>query len=101
MVPQEGETEVWDIYNTTGDTHPIHFHLVNVQVVGRAPFAQDGDGNPRRRVRAESALRLAPDANERGWKETVRMNPGEVIRVVMNFDLPTLPAKSTNRFDRR
>jgi spore coat protein A len=23
-------TEVWRIFNTTGDTHPIHFHLVNV-----------------------------------------------------------------------
>ena len=39
-------TEVWDIYNTTGDIHPIHFHLVNVQILGRAPFAQDADGNP-------------------------------------------------------
>ena len=23
-----------DLYNLTGDTHPIHFHLVNVQVIG-------------------------------------------------------------------
>jgi len=32
-----------------------------------------------------------PDDNERGWKETVRMNPGEITRVIMQFDLPTLP----------
>ena len=25
-----GETQVWDVYNTTGDTHPWHFHLVNL-----------------------------------------------------------------------
>ena len=36
--PDEGSTEVWQIANLTGDTHPIHFHLVNVQVLGRQPF---------------------------------------------------------------
>ena len=30
--------EVWDVYNTTGDTHPIHFHLVNMQIIARQPF---------------------------------------------------------------
>ena len=34
---------------------------------------------------------LAPDDNERGYKETVRMNPGEVTRVIMKFDLPPNP----------
>jgi spore coat protein A len=93
-----GATEVWDIYNTTGDTHPIHFHLVNVQVLGRAPFVQDGNGNP---VAFEpSGAFLPPDDNERGFKETVRMNPGEVTRVIMKFDLPPAPVvnvRGTNR----
>jgi FtsP/CotA-like multicopper oxidase with cupredoxin domain len=31
-----------------------------------------------------------PDPNYRGWKETVRMNPGEVTRVIMKFDLPSV-----------
>ena len=34
---------------------------------------------------------IAPDQNELGWKETVRMNPGEVTRVLMKFDLPSVP----------
>ena len=34
---------------------------------------------------------IAPDANELGWKETVRMNPGEVTTVIMKFDLPADP----------
>jgi spore coat protein A len=34
---------------------------------------------------------FAPDPNHRGWKETVRMNPGEVTREVMQFKLPTVP----------
>jgi len=29
-------------------------------------------------------------ANERGWKDTVIANPGEVTRVVATFDLPGL-----------
>ena len=44
-----GDTEVWQIANLTGDTHPIHFHLVNWQVLARQPFdtsvAFDGTPN--------------------------------------------------------
>ena len=36
--PSAGATEVWQIFNLTGDTHPIHFHLVNVQVIQRQAF---------------------------------------------------------------
>ena len=35
---------------------------------------------------------MPPDDNELGWKETVRMNPSEVITVIMQFNLPKLPA---------
>jgi spore coat protein A len=77
-----GATEIWEIYNLTGDSHPIHFHLVNVQIIERQPFSDFGVfTGPARK----------PDANERGWKETVRMNPGEVIRVIAKFDLPDVP----------
>ncbi len=31
-----------------------------------------------------------PDPTELGWKETVKMNPGEVTRVIMKFDLPKI-----------
>ena len=81
-----GATEVWEIYNLTGDTHPIHFHLVNVQIVNRQAFDPAQFPN----VVLLGPARL-PDLNERGWKETVRINPGEVIRVVMKFDLPQVP----------
>lgn len=81
----DGETQVWDIYNLTGDTHPIHFHLVNVQVIGRAPF------DPASGAFTPVGPFARPDANERGWKETVRMNPAEVTRVIMKFALPSVP----------
>jgi spore coat protein A len=31
------------------------------------------------------------EANEIGWKETVMMFPGTVTRIVMRFDLPSVP----------
>ena len=38
-----------------------------------------------------------PEPNELGWKETVKMHPGEVITVIMKFDLPDWSAHSPSR----
>jgi len=85
--PRAGTTEIWQIANLTGDTHPIHFHLVNVQVLGRQPFdVKRYAGTPLYIGPARN-----PDPTELGWKETVRMNPGEVTTVMMNFALPPSP----------
>jgi spore coat protein A len=90
--PAAGATEVWQIFNLTGDTHPIHFHLVNVQILQRQPF----EGDPSSGLNFTGPA-VPPDPNEIGWKETVRMNPGEATTVMMKFDLPTLPtAAMTN-----
>jgi spore coat protein A len=83
--PKEGAVEYWQIMNLTMDVHPIHFHLVNVQLIQRQAFTGDPNGwtycgDP-----------MPPDANELGWKETVRMNPGEITTVAIKFDLPKLP----------
>jgi spore coat protein A len=84
-----GTSEVWQFVNLTADTHPIHFHLVNVQIISRQPFDTTVNytggeppltGNPR-----------PPDGYESGWKDTVRMNPGEVTNVFISFSLPTVP----------
>jgi spore coat protein A len=88
-IVKAGTTEIWRIYNTTGDTHPMHFHLVNVRVLSRRPFSYT--------VSSKGIFRptLGParpaDANERGLKETVRMNPGEMTEVLIAFNLPKLP----------
>ena len=34
--------EDWVYVNLTGDTHPMHMHLVTFQVVGRTPFDAEG-----------------------------------------------------------
>lgn len=82
--PTAGATEVWQIANLTGDTHPIHFHLVNVQVLARQPF----DTKKYARTPTYIGPARGPSPSERGWKETVQMHPGEVTTVIMRFDLP-------------
>jgi spore coat protein A len=85
--PTAGSTEVWQIANLTGDTHPIHFHLVNVQIISRQKFSVSSyNGMPN----FQSAP-MPPAPEESGWKETVRMNPGEVTTVIMQFKLPANP----------
>ena len=84
--PAKGAVEVWNIYNLSGDTHPIHFHLVNVQIIQRALFDVTGPT-----FTPLPGTERGPDDNELGWKETVRMNPGEVITVIMKFSLPVTP----------
>jgi spore coat protein A len=90
ITPTINTTEVWRFINTTGDTHPMHLHLVQFQVLDRQNFDV-------RRYLDTGQLRFmgnrkAPDANEMGWKDTVRVNPGEVVRIIANFDhLGTYP----------
>jgi hypothetical protein len=73
----QGQTQLWKITHNGVDTHTVHFHLFNVQVVNRVDWA--GVVKP-------------PDDNEVGWKETVRMHPLEDVIVALRADLPNLPA---------
>jgi spore coat protein A len=81
-----GAIEVWEIYNNTADVHPMHFHLVNVQVLNRQMF--DPGAFPD--TISFTGPVLPPDPNEVGWKETVPMFPGTVTRIIMKFDLPVI-----------
>jgi spore coat protein A len=88
--PVRGATEVWEIYNTTADVHPMHFHLVNVQVINRQPFDVHSLGSTQGGVNFMGPATPA-DPNETGWKETIKMFPGTVTRIIMKFDLATVP----------
>jgi spore coat protein A, manganese oxidase len=85
--PSSGDTEVWKIANLTGDTHPIHFHLVNVQIISRQPFKVSSYSG----TSTYTGPARPPDPSEAGWKDTVRMNPGEITTVIMQFKLPLPP----------
>jgi FtsP/CotA-like multicopper oxidase with cupredoxin domain len=37
-LPNEGDTEVWEIVNLTADAHPIHTHLTQFQLINRQRF---------------------------------------------------------------
>jgi spore coat protein A len=87
--PGLDDVEIWDIHNSTEDAHPIHLHLVAFQVLGRQKFKADQDEH----TGALSGIRYLgqqkpPERNERGWKDTVQMFPGDVTRVIARFDRP-------------
>ncbi len=77
----DGTTQLWKITHNGVDTHAIHFHLFNVQVVNRVGW--DGAIKP-------------PWPEELGWKETVKMNPLEDIIVALRAKTPTVPFGQPN-----
>ena len=98
--PTLGTTEEWDIVNTTMDAHPIHLHLVQMQLLNRQAYDADAymtvyeqanpvlpTANPVEVSVGPYLLGAArkPDPNETGWKDTFRMKPGEVTRLLIRF----------------
>jgi spore coat protein A, manganese oxidase len=89
-VVRAGSIEVWEIFNTTADVHPMHFHLVNVQVINRQPFQVSSLGSTKGGANFTGPATPA-EPNETGWKDTVMMFPGTVTRIIMKFDLASVP----------
>ncbi len=87
--------EVWQLINLSGDTHPIHIHLEPFHVLTRRPIAVTvpdngiGDRETTATVRLardpDDPLDHAVDANERGLKDTVRVNPNEIVELAVRF----------------
>ena len=97
--PKLGTVEDWVYINMTGDTHPMHTHLVTFQVIDRTPFDVeayeaaygDTDGVPGGIDPTPFATgpAEAPAPEERGFKDTVKANPGYFTRIRAKFELPT------------
>ena len=89
--PALNGTEIWELYNETMDAHPIHLHLVSMQLISRQKFVariNEENGKP-------ANIRLVgqpkyPGPDEQGWKDTWVTFPGEVTRVIAKFDRPGL-----------
>jgi len=75
------QVQIWRITHNGVDTHPIHFHLFDVQVLNRVGW--------------DGFIRL-PDPNELGWKDTVRMSPLEDTIVALRPILPVVPFELHN-----
>jgi hypothetical protein len=61
-------TQIWRITQNGVDTHTIHIHLANAQLINRVGW----DG-----------MMIPPDPMELGWKETFRVNPLEQTFIAM------------------
>jgi spore coat protein A len=93
--PMLDEYEVWQLINLTGDTHPIHLHLDPFQILSRRPIRYEipGGGISERDLAAMITLERDPsddldhaiDNNERGLKDTVRVNPNEIAEIAVRF----------------
>lgn len=81
--PKLGATEIWHLINLTTDTHPIHVHLIDFQILDRRDF--DVEKYNKERIIHYTGPAMPPEPQERGWKDTVRANPNQVTRIIMKF----------------
>lgn len=135
-LPRVGSTELWEFLDTTPDSHPLHIHLIQFQLLNRqsvdaanyvtawaaafpgGTFAgQECDGSfgevtyPAGEIipgygppenyatpNADGAVGgnpafgpylngsvVPPDPNEAGWKDTIKILPGAVTRVLVRW----------------
>ena len=71
-------TQIWKITHNGVDTHPIHFHLYNVQLINRVTWDN---------------IIIPPEPNELGWKDTVRVSPLEDTIVAVRPIVPDDPVR--------
>jgi bilirubin oxidase len=74
--PAAGTSEVWEVHNLTAETHPVHLHATQFQVLDRRPL-DGGQARP-------------PEPWETGRKDTVLTYPGEITRLQARFAQPGL-----------
>jgi FtsP/CotA-like multicopper oxidase with cupredoxin domain len=98
--PNVGDTEIWEIYNATGDAHPVHVHLVHFEVLNREGFTADSiaqpvaqhDGTVGVGFRLENIVTngvvRGRDVTEGARRDMVMALPGEVTRIKMTFGKP-------------
>lgn len=79
--PLTDGTQIWKITSKGVDTHPVHWHMFEVQIINRVAW----DNNIRE-----------ADPNELGWKETLRVNPLQDTIVALRPIVPKLPFEIPN-----
>ena len=105
--PIVGATEDWYIVSLTAGSHPIHLHLIQFQIIGRHNFNVNAYEGEWSRINGPLPLKKPPVAipvepfligepippaeNERGWKDTVIVHPGQVTRIRVRFSPQDVP----------
>ncbi len=77
-------TEIWELVNTTEDSHPIHLHLVRFQILDRRNFNELL--YYRTGQLSYTSDTQAPEPFEAGWKDTVRAHSLMVTRIIVRFE---------------
>jgi len=78
--PRLDTVEVWSFINRSGVTHPMHMHLVQFHVLDRQAFDVVGGQV------VPIGPRIPPPPKELGWKDTARVDPQEILRVIARFE---------------
>jgi len=103
--PALGSTEEWEIYNFTGDAHPVHLHLTNFEVLGRHLLSFDDTGPAQTVVQHNGTTGEAPGVSdvvvgdavslgpldgyaENAPKDMVTALPGQMTKIRATFDKP-------------
>jgi FtsP/CotA-like multicopper oxidase with cupredoxin domain len=102
--PALDSTETWEIYNFTGDAHPVHLHLVKFQILGRNEMTFEEDGTVPvlqhngaqgevaniKDIVVSSPVNLGPGDGyvENAPKDMVTALPEQVTRIKATFDKP-------------
>ena len=109
-LPKIGTTEDWTFVNLTDDTHPMHVHLVQFQLVKRQDFYADTYNTDWLKLNSsgltDGALPFKPDyvpkeldpgpyliagtetgpePGEVGWKDTIKAYPNKVTTIRIRF----------------
>jgi len=82
--PVLNSVEIWNLVNTSDDSHPIHLHLVRFQVLDRRNFERFTYQS--RGVLQFTGPLTPPEPNEMGWKDTVQAHAGMVTRIIARFE---------------
>ncbi|HEX3293836.1 MAG TPA: multicopper oxidase [Solirubrobacterales bacterium] len=82
--PVVGASEVWEMYNTTADAHPMHIHEITFEVVNRQDILIDEETQTVQLTGSPTP----PEPWETGFKDTVVAYPGQVTRLRARFSTP-------------
>jgi FtsP/CotA-like multicopper oxidase with cupredoxin domain len=99
--PVQDATEIWEIYNATGDAHPVHLHLVNFEILDRQEFTADvieqpvlqhngtfGVGFRLENIALGASVPQPSGYTENAPKDMVTALPDQVTRIKATFDRP-------------
>jgi len=103
--PALDSTEEWEIYNFTGDAHPVHLHLVHFEILGRKAFTFEEGETAQEILQHNGTFGAAPSPEnivvggpadlgivdgyaENAPKDMVTALPEQVTTIRAKFDKP-------------